>query len=106
MTFRLPQNLSPAIGPEAGVDEFNREVLAEKAAALGRAGKAIERSLAELAACEDPGERDVLLQKAADAVHALIIQRELSGLRDHKRLMEDFGVSREVFLRIGVRPKA
>lgn len=106
MTFRLPQNLSVGVGAEGGLAEFNREVLAEKAAALGRTGKAIERHLAALAACTDPGAREALAQAAADAVHGLVIQRELSGLRDHRRLMEDFGVPPEVILKIGVRPKA
>lgn len=106
MSLRLPQNLSPNVGPGDGLAEFNREVLAEKAAALGRTGKAIERHLATLAANSDPDAHDRLAQAAADAVQGLIIQRELSGLRDHRRVMEDFGIPRDVILRIGVRPKA
>jgi len=106
MTFRLPQNLSTGPGPEGGLAEFNREILAEKAAALGRTGKAIERALTALAECTDPEARDALVQAAADAVQGLIIQRELTGLRNNRALIADFGVPREVVLRIGVRPKA
>ena len=101
MSFRLPQNLKTMLGPEDGLGEFNREVLAEKASSLGRAGRALERSLVALAACEDPDERPALVKAAARAAHHYFIQQELCGLRDHSFAIEHYAIPREVMAQIG-----
>lgn len=80
------------------------EILAEKAAALGRAGERLEQALAEvhalgarLDAARDAVEHDRLLveydrawRRAADARLALVIQREAVGLRHHRVLDQEF----------------
>lgn len=78
------------------------ELLAEKAAALGRAGERVGAALARLNAHErDPEQRRVLLKAAADAVYAYFIQRELCGLRRHDDAIRDFAIPREVLVRLG-----
>jgi hypothetical protein len=105
MSFRLPQNFSASSASETHFSAFEREVAAEKAASLGRAGRKLARCLEELQA--DPGSprRDHLLQAAADAAHAYFIQRELCGLTDHRAIVEDYAMPREVIVRVGVRQR-
>lgn len=103
MSFRLPQNLTSVLSPEDGVREFNREVLAEKASSLGRAGRLIERSLAALAACEDPEERPALVKAAAQAAHHYFIQQELCGQRDHSFAIAHYEIPAEMMAQIGAR---
>ena len=96
--------LSPSSRAEEVFNDFQREVLAEKAATLGRAGKALEAALAELHAAGRGEDRDALAQAAADAAHAYLIQRELCGIHGLGQPLEDFGVPGEVRARIGARP--
>lgn len=81
-----------------------REIVAEKAAALGRAGERLEAALAEtttlgarLDAAGDPVEHARLLadyerarERAVAARLALIIQREAVGLRHHRDVDRQF----------------
>ena len=77
-------------------------MLAEKAAALGRAGERVGAALARLNAHSgDPGQRIVLLKAAADAVYAYFIQRELCGYRRHDDVIREFAIPREVLVRLG-----
>ena len=103
MSLRLPQNLSSGIGPDAGISAFESEVLAEKAAALGRAGRKLEHCLAALRSNEDPARRESLLFEAAEAAYSYIIQRELCGLADHRAIIQDYQIPREVMARVGAR---
>lgn len=95
--------LSPSSRAEDVFNEFQREVLAEKAATLGRAGKALEAALAKLRTAEPGEDRDTLVQAAADAAHVYLIQREVCGIHGLGVPLEDFGVPGEVRVRIGVR---
>jgi hypothetical protein len=81
-----------------------REIAAEKAAALGRAGERLEQALADVAAAarrldiaREPLERARLRQAyarawdaAAAARLALLIQREALGLRHHRIVDQQF----------------
>jgi hypothetical protein len=83
---------------------LDREILAEKAAALGRAGERLEEALAEVArlaaaldASADPVARERLAQdydvawvRAARARLSLMIQREAVGLRHHRLVDQQF----------------
>lgn len=40
---------------------------------------------------------------AADAVHAYFIQREFCGLRRHDGVIREYGIPREVLVRLGAR---
>jgi hypothetical protein len=95
------------------------ELLAEKAAALGRLGRGLEQALTALAAHDAQAgtadappagasaaiarktERAVLVDAAAYALWMLMVQREAAGLRDARALMRDYGVPAEVQARAG-----
>lgn len=87
---------------ETGIE---REIAGEKAASLGRAGKAVAESLAALRALPQGADRSRVAQRAADAVHALLIQRESCGLRDERAVFRDYQVPGEVIVRIGAIPR-
>ena len=81
-----------------GLRRVEKEIVAEKAAALGRAGERLEQALAEvaeldarLAAASDPHARARLgpayeqaRARAASERLGLLIQREAIGLRHHR----------------------
>lgn len=94
----------PGLPAESGLDLLGHEILAEKAAALGRAGAKVEQTLSRLREHEGDDEaRQALLKAAADAVHAYFIQRELCGLRRHDSAIRDFAIPRAVLVRLGAR---
>lgn len=99
-----PRILSASSRAEEVLNDVQREVLAEKAATLGRAGKALEAALAKLRAAGPADDRDALVQAAAEAAHAYLIQRELCGIRGLGAPLEDFGMPGEVRVRIGASP--
>lgn len=104
MSFRLPQSLGDRDPFAARHDAFEAEVLAEKAASLGRAGRQAETALAALRDSDAPAggpERERLLDAAAERFWAFLVQRELCGLRDGERVIADLGVPREVLNRGG-----
>ena len=102
MTLRLPQNLDSHLRADRSMDSFYHEVLAEKAAVLGRAGKNLAAALEDLRRAES-GARDALVKVAADAAHAYFIQRELCGLYDNKAAIADYAIPGEVLARVGAR---
>lgn len=87
-----------------GLQRVDREIMAEKASALGRAGERLEAALAELraaaAALADAHDeaRHADLRAAYRAAHArartarlhLLIQREAVGLRSHRVVDQQF----------------
>ena len=102
MSLRPPQNLSTEPNAESGASVLDAEILAEKAAALGRAGRLVERRLRELTAFAGAGqERARLVQSAADAVHGYLVQRELCGLFRHDDVIDHYTIPREVLARVG-----
>ncbi|MGN6749618.1 MAG: DUF6665 family protein [Xanthobacteraceae bacterium] len=88
-------------------DALDYEVAQEQAAALGRAGRALEAALAALSAHDREGRtadqtRRMLVADAADALWHFIIQRECCGLRDSRPVMRDYQVPQEVQNRMGI----
>ncbi|HEV8640043.1 MAG TPA: hypothetical protein VGV13_02980 [Methylomirabilota bacterium] len=87
-----------------GLRRIEKDIVAEKAATLGRAGERLEQALAEvtelgarLAAATDPQERARLgpeyeraRARAASARLGLLIQREAIGLRHHRIVDQQF----------------
>ncbi|MGH7393478.1 MAG: hypothetical protein ACREM3_29085 [Candidatus Rokuibacteriota bacterium] len=86
------------------LERIEQELVAEKAAALGRAGERLEQALREVAAlgarydaARDPaarvrlgGEHERARAGAAGARLALVIQREAVGLRHHRDVDRQF----------------
>ena len=104
VSVRLPQNLTSSSGLETGASVLDDEILAEKAAALGHAGKRAEAALGHLKSYSGaPSERARVLQGAVDAVYAYFIQRELCGFPNHEDPIEQLAIPGEVLVRLGAR---
>lgn len=98
----FPSASRPGSALSGALDPLGHEIMAEKAAALGRAGERAGDCLRRLAACA-PGtpERAEALGAAARAVHAWFIQREICGLRRHQDVIRELAIPREVLVRLG-----
>jgi hypothetical protein len=89
---------------EEALQRTEKEILAEKAATLGRAGERLEAALALVAERRQTLERTLdgagraaalaryrqARARALDARHTLIIQREAIGLRNHRIVDQQF----------------
>lgn len=89
------------------------EIAQEKAATLGRLGRALEAALAALrefdvqqadASAERKQARRELITAASRALWHFVVQREALGLRDSRQVMRDYAVPAEVQNRMGVLP--
>jgi hypothetical protein len=90
----------------SGHTTLEYEITQEKASALGRLGRRLEAALAALAAYPrtamfDRKIRDDLLEQAGYALWLFVVQREACGLNDSARVLEDYGVPKEVLARTG-----
>jgi hypothetical protein len=108
MTFRLPQSLTPGRTVETGMNVLDYEIAQQKAQTLGDMGQQVEASLARLRAFEaegraasDPEQLSRLRDQAAEKVWALMIQRELCGLRHWDQVVKAYAIPREVLNRMG-----
>lgn len=101
MSVRMPSNFGQSSAQESALDLLGHEILAEKAAALGRAGQRVEESLKKLRENGENDRRPGLLKEAAAAVHAYFIQRELCGLRRHESVIREYDIPRAVLVRLG-----
>ena len=93
----------------SGYATLEYEIAQEKASALGRLGRRLEAALAALAACpptatSDRKIRDGLVEQAGYALWLFVVQREACGLYDSARVMRDYGVPMEVYVRMGPLP--
>jgi hypothetical protein len=98
----MPQSLASRLGPDGAEAALRYEIMEEQAASLGRSGRKVEAALAALQAHAGEG-REPLLTAAADAVWSLLVQREVMGMRDRDRVVAEYGVPREVLVRLGAR---
>jgi hypothetical protein len=101
MSVRMPSNFGRGGAQESALDLLGHEILAEKAAALGRAGQRVEETLKKLRENSDDEHRARLLKEAAAAVHAYFIQRELCGLCRHDAVIREYDIPRAVLVRLG-----
>jgi uncharacterized protein DUF6665 len=113
MTLRPPRPPSSRTGFETPAKLLDYEIAQEKAAALGRLGRALEKALAALrefdaaphdASPEQRNVRRVLVAEAGSALWHFIVQREACGLRDARAVMRDYRVPAEVQDRMGSFP--
>ena len=86
-----------------GSDGFALELVGEQAAALGRAGKAVELAMEQLRQGRDGADREALLKAAAKAVWAFFVQREACGFRDQRGVIAHYDIPRAVLVRLGAR---
>ena len=93
----------------SGYATLEYELVQEKASALGRLGQRLEDALAALAACPrtanpDQCIRDDLVQQAGYALWLFVVQREACGLNNSAQMIREYGVPREVYVRMGPLP--
>ena len=99
----MPQSLVNRPKPESGDAILRYELMEEQAQPLGRAGRKVESALATLRDHPGGDGRSDLVKVAADAVWGLLVQREVLGLRDRAAIIAEYGIPREVMVRIGAR---
>lgn len=94
----------PGLPADSGLDLLGHEIMAEKAAALCKAGEKARLTLAKLKGTPAGAEgRETALKAAADAVHAYFIQRELCGFRRHEAVIREYEIPRAVLVRLGAK---
>jgi hypothetical protein len=104
MSLRPPNFLWKTSAGDAAFDLLGHEILAEKAAGLGRTGAQVEACLARLRDHQgSEAERERLIKAAADAVYAWFIQRELCGFRQHDDVVRQYDIPRVVLARLGAK---
>ncbi len=86
--------------------EIEVGIRADTAEALGRAGKRLRLAVAALAEFDKRGaprseERKALLEVAAYALWAYVVQREALGLTDHAGANDVYGVTPEMWRLMG-----
>jgi len=91
---------------EKFVDVLKYELAEEKAGALGRCARLLERALERFrshAGPEADAKRERLLWDLAERIEAFVVQREACGLRDSRHALKFYDVPREAIARVGAR---
>lgn len=101
----------------APADALQYEIVQEQAAALGRLGRELERTLAVLRAFDaeiacraqplsqaERRRRSALVAEAGHALWLFVVQREACGLRDSRAVMRDYKVPAQVEFCMGAFP--
>lgn len=100
--------------PGQSTATIEQEIVAEKAATLGRAGERFQAALAALARVDAEiaaggaglaGRRQELRADAAEKLWFLIVQREAVGLVHHEGIYQQYAVPRELRLLAGPRKR-
>jgi hypothetical protein len=98
---------------EEFVAGLEHELAEEKAGALGRSARLLERALERFRShdgVEGPpdadSKRERLLWDLAERVEAFVVQREACGLRDSRHVLRFYNVPREAIARVGARRPA
>ncbi|WP_417309996.1 DUF6665 family protein [Devosia sp.] len=87
---------------EDGVGSIEYEIAGEQAFSLGHHGRKVEASVTALRTFEGPAEaRMELVRSAAKAVWAYFVQREACGMRNHREVIQFYGIPGEVLARLG-----
>jgi hypothetical protein len=111
MTVRPPRQLATKIWTDNPAAALDYEIAQEKASALGRLGRGLEKALGALRDFDAQQNRDAAREQrralVAEAGHALwlfVVQRESIGLRGTQQLMRDYRVPGEVQACMGMLP--
>jgi hypothetical protein len=104
MSIRPPDLSKLQRSAEANLDAIGQEILAEKAASLGNAGRKVGAAMEELTRRgEDARSDPALVKAAAEAVYAYFVQRELCGMRRHDDVIRHHSIPKEVLARLGAK---
>jgi hypothetical protein len=87
---------------------LERELVGERALALGRVAAGMEKALEDLRQFDaegpgDPAAREELVAIAAERVWFYVVQRESLGWYRHEDALRFYGVPAELILRMGPR---
>jgi hypothetical protein len=103
----MPQHLADRPQVDTGEAHMRFELLEDIDSGLRRAELRVAETLADLrdhdAEGGDPQVRTALVDLAADAVWALIVQHEACDCADHRALVERYRIPADVMARIGAR---
>src|SRR4029453_18762782 len=97
---------------EVFVAGLEHELAEERAGALGRCARLLERALERFRSHEVAGraegdaKRGRLAWDLAERVEAFLVQREACGLRDARHALKFYDVPREAIARVGARRPA
>ncbi len=104
--MRMPSQFTGRLQAKSGLSVLEGELFAEQAASLGRTGRDVEVCLERLRAFDageaGAGDRRELVRQAARVVWAYWVQREACGLVDHRQVIREQRIPREVLNRVGV----
>lgn len=106
MSSDLPERIAALRHSGGAYDLLKTELAAETASSLGHHGRQVEAAMNAIRAFDAAGqgsadERLALVRRAAKAVWAYFVQRELCGMRDHRWVIKDYGITNEVMVRLG-----
>jgi hypothetical protein len=105
MAHDLPDRAALMRRSEAAFNLLQHDMLGEMASSLGHHGRLVEQAMAALKAFDAaPGkaeDRARLVRRAARAVWAFLVQREICGFRDNKDVVRQYGIPAEVLARLG-----
>jgi len=111
MTVRPPRQLATKLWTDNPAAALDYEIAQEKASALGRLGRGLEKALGALREFdaqqhgdEMREQRRTLVAQAGHALWLFVVQRESVGLRTTRQLMRDYRVPGEVQARMGMLP--
>ncbi len=101
----------------SSVKLLEQEFAQERAAALGRVGRALEAALSALAELDNSrseqefsrprrDKRSALVEQASVALWHFVVQREACGLPDMRQVLRDYRVPAEVAARMGAMPSS
>lgn len=92
---------------EKGVDALEKEIAAEKAAALGRSGRKLRAALDKLRRFDETDQqarrkrdlsaREKLVEAAGEALWAYVVQREAIGLIDAEYIRKEYAIPPDVW---------
>lgn len=103
--LRLPQHLAEPAHVDSGEAHLKFDLLEDIDSAVGHTERDVERTLRALRDFDPggggPGERQVLLDAAVEAVWRLVVQHEACDLTDHQALIARYRIPAEVMARIG-----
>lgn len=102
----LAARLSALRNTGGALDLLKAELAGESASSLGHHGRQVEVAMNALRAFDADGKgaaevRVELIKTAATAVWKYFIQREMCGMRDHRWVIKDYGITNEVMFRMG-----
>lgn len=102
MAIKAPNLTFDRIQAARARSSLEDEIAQERAAALGRAGRALARAIAALDDRTRNEDRETLLLDAAEKAQGYFIQREMLGIRDHSEIIREYEIPSAVIGRIGI----